>query len=98
MRILLLWLLNAVALLAVAYLLPSIQVASFGWALAAALILGLINSVVRPVLALLTLPITLLTLGLIVAVRNRNRRQRLRQINQPAEATWSVPDETTNTD
>ena len=52
MRILLLWLLNALALLAVAYLLPAIQVASFGWALAAALVLGLINTLVRPVLAI----------------------------------------------
>ena len=70
MRILLLWLLNAVALLAVAYLLPAIQVESFGWALAAALVLGLINSVVRPVLTILTLPITLLTLGLFYFVLN----------------------------
>ena len=70
MRILLLWLLNAVALLAVAYLLPAIQVASFGWALAAALVLGLINSVVRPVLTILTLPITVLTLGLFYFVLN----------------------------
>lgn len=70
MRILLLWLLNALALLAVAYLLPAIQVASFGWALAAALVLGLINTLVRPVLAILTLPITLLTLGVFYFVLN----------------------------
>lgn len=70
MRILLVWLLNALALLAVAYLLPAIQVASFGWALAAALVLGLINTLVRPVLAILTLPISLLTLGVFYFVLN----------------------------
>jgi putative membrane protein len=70
MRILLVWLLNALALLAVAYLLPSIQVAGFGSALIAALVLGLINSLVRPVLALLTLPITVITLGLFYLVLN----------------------------
>lgn len=70
MRILLVWLLNALALLAVAYLLPATQVASFGWALAAALVLGLINTLVRPVLAILTLPITLLTLGVFYFVLN----------------------------
>jgi putative membrane protein len=70
MRLLLLWVLNAVALLAVTYLLPSIQVAGFGSALIAALVLGLINTLVRPVLALLTLPITLLTLGIFYLVLN----------------------------
>ena len=70
MRLMLLWILNAVALLVVAYLLPSIYVASFGSALLAALLLGLVNAVVRPVLLLLTLPVTLLTLGLFIFVIN----------------------------
>jgi putative membrane protein len=71
MRLLLLWILNAVALLAVTYLLPAhIQVSGFGTALAAALVLGLINTLLRPVLTLLTLPITLLTLGLFYLVLN----------------------------
>lgn len=70
MRLLLLWILNAVALLAVTYLLPSIQVAGFGSALLAALVLGFINTLVRPVLALLTLPITVLTLGIYYLVLN----------------------------
>ncbi len=70
MRLLLLWILNAVALLAVTWLLPSIQVASFGTALVAALVLGFINTLVRPVLALLTLPITVLTLGIFYLVLN----------------------------
>lgn len=70
MRLVLLWILNAVALLAVTYLLPSIQVDGFGSALLAALVLGFINTLVRPVLALLTLPITVLTLGVFYLVLN----------------------------
>lgn len=70
MRLLLLWILNAIALLAVTYLLPSIQVSSFGTALLAALGLGLINTLVRPVLAILTLPITVITLGIFYLVLN----------------------------
>ncbi|MDA0188949.1 MAG: phage holin family protein [Proteobacteria bacterium] len=70
MRLILLWLLNAIALLAVAYLLPAIHVASFGAALVAALLLGLINAVLRPLLIVLTLPATLLTLGLFILVIN----------------------------
>ncbi|MGE8619177.1 MAG: phage holin family protein, partial [Achromobacter spanius] len=64
MALILVWILNAVALLAVAYLLPGIVVASFGSALIAALVLGLVNMLVKPVLVLLTLPITIVTLGL----------------------------------
>ena len=70
MRLILLWILNAVALLAVAYLLPSIHVASFGAAMIAAVLLGLANTVLRPLLLLLTLPVTLLTLGLFIFVIN----------------------------
>ena len=70
MPLLLVWLLNAVALLVVAYLLPGITVASFGSALIAALVLGLLNSLVKPVLVLLTLPITVVTLGLFLIVLN----------------------------
>jgi len=70
MRLLLLWILNAVALLAVTWLLPSIQVSGFGAALVAALLLGFINTLVRPVLAILTLPITLLTLGIFYLLLN----------------------------
>jgi putative membrane protein len=66
----LVWILNAVALLAVAYLLPGITVASFGSALIAALVLGLVNMLVKPVLVLLTLPITIVTLGLFLIVIN----------------------------
>jgi putative membrane protein len=70
MNLLLVWLVNAVALMAVAYLLPGIAVADFVTALVAALVLGLVNAVIRPVLVLLTLPATLLTLGLFIFVIN----------------------------
>ena len=69
-RLLVVWLINAVALIAVAYLMPGIAVSSFGAALVAALVLGLVNAVVRPLLVLLTLPVTILTLGLFIFVLN----------------------------
>ena len=70
MNLLIAWLINTVALIAVAYLMPSIRVADFTTALIAALVLGLVNAVIRPVLVLLTLPVTLLTLGLFIFVIN----------------------------
>ena len=70
MKLLLVWLINAAALMAVAYLLPGISVSSFVTALVAALVLGLVNAVIRPILVLLTLPATLLTLGLFIFVIN----------------------------
>ena len=69
-RLVLVWLINTVALVAVAYLMPSVTVSSFGAALIAALVLGLINAFVRPLLVLLTLPVTILTLGLFIFVLN----------------------------
>src|SRR5690606_3718976 len=70
MEILLIWILNAVALLIVAYILPGISVASFWSALVAALVLGLLSALVKPVLVLLTLPVTIVTLGLFLLVIN----------------------------
>ena len=70
MKLLVRWLLLAAALLLVAYLYPGVSVASFGTAMVAALVLGLLNTVVRPLLVLLTLPVTLLTLGLFLFVIN----------------------------
>lgn len=70
MRLLVLWLINALALLALPYLIPTIHVAGFGTALWAAVVLGLINAVLRPLLVLLTLPITLLSLGLFIFAIN----------------------------
>jgi putative membrane protein len=70
MHLVIVWLINTVSLIAVAYLMPSIKVADFTTALVAALVLGLVNTIVRPVLVLLTLPVTLLTLGLFIFVIN----------------------------
>ena len=70
MRLILKWLLSAFALLAVAYLYNGVQVTSFGSALIAAAVIGLLNMVVRPVLVVLTLPVTIVTLGLFLFVIN----------------------------
>ena len=69
-RLLVVWLINAAALFALPYVLTSIHVSSFGAALVAALVLGLVNTLIRPVLVLLTLPVTVLTLGLFIFVIN----------------------------
>lgn len=70
MRLLAVWILNAIALLAVAYLMPSIEVTGFAAALIAAAVIGLVNMLIKPVLILLTLPVTILTLGLFIFVIN----------------------------
>ena len=64
------WLLSASALLFVAYVYGGVQVSNFTTAMLAALVLGLLNAVVRPVLVVLTLPVTVLTLGLFLFVIN----------------------------
>lgn len=70
MKLLLGWILNAVALLAVAYFVPNIHVADFTTALIAAFVIGLVNMLIKPILVILTLPITILTLGLFILVIN----------------------------
>ena len=70
MKLLFTWLLNAAALLGVAYLYQGVQVRSFGAALIAAFVIGLLNMVLRPVLVVLTLPVTVVTLGLFLFVIN----------------------------
>lgn len=70
MRLLLIWLINTAAIFALPHLLDSVQVDSFTTALFAALILGLVNTLIRPILLVLTLPVTFLTLGLFVFVIN----------------------------
>ena len=70
MKLIVRWLLLAAALLLVAHLSPGVTVNSFGAALVAALVLGLLNTLVRPLLVLLTLPVTVLTLGLFLFVIN----------------------------
>ncbi len=64
------WLLLAAALLLVAHVCPGVQVVSFGAAMIAALVLGLFNTLLRPVLVLLTLPVTVVTLGLFLFIIN----------------------------
>jgi putative membrane protein len=70
MKLILRWLLLAAALLLVAHLYSGVSVASFGAAMIAAFVIGLLNTLVRPVLILLTLPVTLVTLGLFLFVIN----------------------------
>ncbi|GAO25562.1 membrane protein [Alicycliphilus sp. B1] len=70
MRLLLKWLLSAAALLCVAYLYSGVEVHSFGSALLAAFVIGLFNAVLRPVLVILTLPVTIVTIGLFLFVIN----------------------------
>lgn len=69
-ELILMWLISAVALMAVAYLIPGVQVNNFKSALLAAMIIGLINGLLRPVLAFISIPITVLTLGLFYLVLN----------------------------
>jgi len=64
------WLLSASALLFVAYLYSGVQVTNYSSALVAVVVIGLLNAVVRPVLVVLTLPVTVLTLGLFLFVIN----------------------------
>ena len=70
MKLIVKWLLSAAALLCVAYLYVGVSVSSFGAALMAAFVIGLFNMVLRPVLVVLTLPVTLVTLGLFLFVIN----------------------------
>jgi putative membrane protein len=67
--VLLKWILSAVALVLVAHFVPGIHV-GFVAALLAAIVIGLINAVLRPILIILTLPITILTLGLFILIIN----------------------------
>ncbi len=69
-RFLLHWLVVAIGLFATAYVLPGVSVTSWTALAVAALVLGLVNAFVRPLLTLLTLPITVLTLGLFYLVVN----------------------------
>jgi putative membrane protein len=70
MRLLLHWALNTVALLVVAHVVPGVSVRDPVAALVAAVLLGLANAIVRPILVVLTFPVTILTLGLFLLVIN----------------------------
>jgi putative membrane protein len=58
LNLLAVWIVNALALLALPYVVPSVQIAGFGTALLVAVVLGLINALLKPLLVLLTLPVT----------------------------------------
>jgi putative membrane protein len=70
MYLLLIWILNALALIAVANFVPGIHVDGFTAALIAAFFLGLVNTLIRPIFLILTLPVTVITLGLFIFVIN----------------------------
>mgnify|MGYP003384586857 CR=1 FL=1 len=69
-RLILVWLINTAALFAVPLLISSVYVRNLKVALLSALVLGLINTLIRPLLVLLTLPVTIITLGLFILVIN----------------------------
>ncbi len=64
------WVLNAVALYATAHLIAGIEIAGIGAALVAALVWGFVNTIIRPIVNILTLPINILTVGLFTFVVN----------------------------
>ena len=70
MKTLLRWLLLSAALLALAHFYPGVEIKTFQAALIASFVLGLFNAVLRPLLVILTLPVTVITLGLFLFVIN----------------------------
>ena len=70
MKLIAKWLLAACALLLVTYLYPGVQIQNFTAALIATVVIALLNALVRPLLVLLTLPVTVVTLGLFLFVIN----------------------------
>ncbi len=70
MKVIINWFVSALVILVVAYLLPGVSVSGFMAALGIALVLGLINAIIKPIFVLLTLPITVVTLGLFIFVIN----------------------------
>jgi putative membrane protein len=70
MTFLLKWLISTLAVIITAYLLPGVSVRSFWTALLVALVLGIINAIIRPIFVILTLPLTVVTLGLFLFVIN----------------------------
>lgn len=70
MGILINWIVSALVIFGIAYILPGVHVAGFTAALVVALVLGIINAFLKPVLIILTLPINILTLGLFTFVIN----------------------------
>ena len=64
------WIINAVLLMLIPYVVPGVTVKNFWIALVAALVLAFVNALIKPILILLTLPINILTLGLFILVIN----------------------------
>jgi putative membrane protein len=69
-RILVAWLITTIAILLAAYLIPGIRIASAGTAIIGAAILGILNALLKPILVVLTFPLTIVTLGLFLLVIN----------------------------
>lgn len=70
LRLLFIWALNSIALFAVASLVPGIHITGWMAAFIAAFVLGLVNTLIRPIFLILTLPVTIITLGLFIFVIN----------------------------
>jgi len=72
MKLIIRWILNAVALLVVAFIMSNngVHLSGFGAALKAALFLGIVNALIRPVVILLTLPLNIMTLGIFTLIIN----------------------------
>ena len=70
MKLIMNWLIYTLAITITAYLLPNVEISNLKAALLAALVLGLVNAIIRPLLIFFTLPLTILTLGLFVLVIN----------------------------
>ncbi len=70
MNIVVSWLTNTVSVLVAAYILPGVDVKDFWTAFVVAIVLGIVNAILKPILVLLTLPITILTLGLFTLIIN----------------------------
>jgi putative membrane protein len=70
MFVLIRWFINALALIVISYIIPGVEIKNFFTALMAALFLGIVNAIIRPILLLLTLPVNILTLGLFTLIIN----------------------------
>jgi putative membrane protein len=70
MAILISWIVSAMVVFSIAYIMPGVHVVDFTTSLVVALVLGIINAFLKPVLLILTLPINLLTLGLFTFILN----------------------------
>ena len=70
MRLLINWLISAIAVFLAAYILPGVHIDSLATAFIVALVIGVVSAVIKPILFILTLPITLLTFGLFALVLN----------------------------